>query len=439
MADWGVAKWGLLLPSLIVFVPTPAHAQFSYRTNGGALTITGYSGAGGVVAIPTAIDGLPVSMIGDYAFDYDTNLLSVTIPGSVSQIGTNAFAFCTSMTNVALETGISRIGDGAFGGCRSLSQVRIPSTVTSVGAYAFSSCTNLSAIEVDLLNPSYRSVDGVLFDKGQAVLIQYPNFRGGTYFVPESVTKIGDGAFYFSRRLTGLRLPNGVTNIADYAFSYCTSLQRVTMPDRVTRIADYAFSYCTSLTNVAIPSSVLAIGNYGFAGCTSLAAVTIATNVTTIGSYAFYGCVSLTRVTIPSSVTNLGSGAFNSCTALKGIYFQGNAPEYRNNAPLGGADDAVVYYLAGASGWGATYGGRVSVLWDAQIEARGPMFGGVGEPPGFNIVGSSDLVVVVEVCTDLGAPAWLSVATNTLAGGKFYFADPHPGGSISRFYRLRSP
>ena len=43
---------------------TPAQAQFTYTDNGGAVTITGYTGPGGVVAIPDTINTDPVTSIG---------------------------------------------------------------------------------------------------------------------------------------------------------------------------------------------------------------------------------------------------------------------------------------------------------------------------------------------------------------------------------------
>ena len=73
-------------------------AQFNYTTNNGTITITGYTGPGGAVAIPDTINGLPVTRIGDSAFDGETSLTSVTIPNSVTSIGEEAFSCCTSLS-----------------------------------------------------------------------------------------------------------------------------------------------------------------------------------------------------------------------------------------------------------------------------------------------------------------------------------------------------
>jgi len=76
------------------------------------------------------------------------------------------------------------------------------------------------AINVDSENPNYSSLSGVLFNKGQTTLIQYPGGKPGSYTVPNSVTNIGVISFYNSR-LTGITIPSSVTTIGDNAFANC--------------------------------------------------------------------------------------------------------------------------------------------------------------------------------------------------------------------------
>ena len=124
------------------------------------------------VTIPSAINGLPVNSIGRWAFDFCTSLTSVTIGNSVTQHRGRGVSRCTGLTNVTLGTKVISIGTNAFWGCASL-----------------------TAITVDALNPFYSGLNGVLFSKSQAMLIQYPGGRGGGYTIPASVTNIGDYAF----------------------------------------------------------------------------------------------------------------------------------------------------------------------------------------------------------------------------------------------------
>ena len=146
--------------------------DFTYTTNNGTITITGYTGSGGAVTIPDTINGLPVTSIGD-----------------------NAFYYCTSLTSVTIPTSVTSIGDYAFYRCTSLTSVTIANSVTSIGNQAFADCTSLTAITVDTNNPAYSSVDGVLFNKSQTTLIQCPGGKAGSYTIPDSVTSIGDYAF----------------------------------------------------------------------------------------------------------------------------------------------------------------------------------------------------------------------------------------------------
>src|SRR5688572_15449162 len=105
--------WPLLL-WLLLTLPAVAQAQFNYTTDNGAITITGYTGPGGALAIPATINGLPVTTIGNYAFQNRINVTSVTIPNSVTSIGDSAFDYCTSLTSVTIPDSVTHIGDGAF-------------------------------------------------------------------------------------------------------------------------------------------------------------------------------------------------------------------------------------------------------------------------------------------------------------------------------------
>ena len=82
--------------------------------------------------------------------------------------------------------------------------------------------------------------------------------------------------------------------------------------------------------------------------------------------------------------------------------------------------------------------GLPTVLWNPQVQ-NDASFGVQTNQFGFNITGSSNLVIVVEACTNLANPVWQPVQTNTLTGGSSYFSDPQWTNYPARFYRLRSP
>jgi hypothetical protein len=228
-------------------------------------------------------------------------------------------------------------------------------------------------------NSFYSSVDGVLFDKSQTMLIQYPGGVGGSYVVPSSVTNIGVGAF-----------------------AGCASLTSVTIPDSVTSIGEGAFEGC------------------GFRGG-GLTSVTIPNSVTSIGANAFEDCASLTSVYFTGNAPTADASVF----LLDGS--QGSSYTI-----------ATVYYLPGATGWSSTFAGVPAVLWNPFGPSGDVSFGVQSNQFKFNFTGPVRLVIVVEACTNLASPVWTPLQTNTLTNGSFYFSEPVQTNGTGRFYRISS-
>ncbi len=189
------------------------------------------------ISIPDSVTSI------DYdAFRKCTGLISVTMPDSVTNIGKNAFSGCTKLTSITIPDSVTSIGDYAFSYCGSLTNITIPNSVTSIGENVFRGCESLTFLSVGADNPRYSSVDGVLFDKEQTTLIQYPASKPDkSYTIPNSVTNIGEAAFEGCTSLNAITIPESVISIDDYAFEDCSSLASITIPDSVTSIGDYAF------------------------------------------------------------------------------------------------------------------------------------------------------------------------------------------------------
>ncbi len=218
----------------------------------------------------------------------------------------------------------------------SIKNVVITDDVTTIGDSAFRSCASLATITIEADNANYSSDEyGALFNKDKTTLIQYPIGNTRTsYTIPDSVTNIGNYAFFGCSSLASITIPDSVTSIGDSAFSNCDSLASITIPDSVTSIGERAFFYCDSLATITIEADN---ANYSSDECGVLfnkdksmliqypigntrTSYTIPGSVTSIGGSAFNRCTSLTSVTIPDSVTSIGDSAFYASTALNEIF-----------------------------------------------------------------------------------------------------------------------
>ena len=317
----GLMTFAAMVVICAVCAGAETYGDFQYSVlDDGTVKITKYIGSAEKVDIPKKIDGMSVTRISDSAFEYCSNLASITIPDSVTSISNYAFDGCISLTDITMPNSAMSIGDYAFRGCASLKSITIPNSVTSINWSAFSGCKSLTAINVATGNQNYVSMNGVLYNKDKTTLICYPaGKKDENYKIPDGVTNIGADAFSDCTSLTSITIPSSVTSIGEWAFSGCTSLTNIAIPDSVTSISYNTFDGCKSLKSITIPNSVTSIGDSAFKGCASLTSITIPDGVTSISYSTFKGCSSLTSITIPDSVTEIVTDAFKDCKSLKSI------------------------------------------------------------------------------------------------------------------------
>jgi hypothetical protein len=334
-----------------------------------------------------------VAAIGNSAFDNCSSLTSVTIPGSVTNIGNCAFYDCAALTNATIANGVISLGASAFSYCTSLAGVTIPASLTNIAQQAFAYCPSLMAITVDPANPSYSSLNGVLFDKSQSTLIAYPGGLGGNYTIPSTVTTLGDYAFYGCGGLVSVTIPAGVTNLGNCQFYDCFSLTNAIIGGGISRIGSNAFFFSSRLISVTFPASVYYIAN-----------------------------------------------AFNDNWTLTNLFFQGNPPAM--GAAFGywayPPSPPMLYYLPGASGWSSTYDGYSTVLWNPLIQPGASGFGVKTNHFGFYITGTRNIPIVIEASTNLAGSVWTPLQTLRLTNGSVYFNDTYQPGNPARYYRIGS-
>ena len=369
-----------------------------------------------------------------------------TIPSSVTSIPDSAFSGCRGLTSVALPNGVTSIGNNAFWNCTALTSVSIPRSVTSIGDRAFGYCYKMNSFTVDPENTRYASVDGVMFDKSKTTLISYPGAKPGMFTIPGSVTSLSQGAFQYCAGLTFLEvdpgnssfksvdgvlfdknlttlircpgakagaytIPEGVVSAAESAFAGCIGLTVLNVPASLGELGSFngssvgmtisgPFPGCRSLASITVapqnqayssvdgvlfnktrsvllcypalkagpylvPSSVSAVGSSAFAQCQKLTSITLPSGLTNLNPYSFLGCAALTSVSIPGTVTDLDRSAFIGCTNLRSLVFNGNAPFISDFSRVGGAfgpspsdlrldgtsSDYRTYYFEGSAGF----------------------------------------------------------------------------------------
>ena len=173
-----------------------------------------------------------------------------------------------SVTYNGVTYAVTAIGRSAFMNCTDPLRVTIPKTVTNIATFAFSGCSGLLRITVDSGNPKYDSrnnCNAIISTANNVLIAGCQNT-----IIPNSVTVIGNGAFWGCSSLTSVAIPNSVTRIDIQAFAYCSGLTNVTIGNSVTLIDEDAFGYCTSLKSLTIPNSVTDIGRSAFEYCSAL-------------------------------------------------------------------------------------------------------------------------------------------------------------------------
>jgi len=323
-----------------------------------------------------------VTQIGGWALAHCGNLKSVQLPEGLERLLYSSFRYCTGLTSVTLPQSLTSMEGYVFRNS-GLNRVQIPAAVTVVGADAFGCSPNLVEIAVDAGNPNYSAKDGVLFNKDQTTLLEYPAGKTGIYHIPDSVTEISIRAFDSCAGMSAVCIPTSVTRIWEYAFDrdsaslkdvyYAGSeadWQAVSIDEGNDALLNAIMHYNATgpeaefvasgecgdeggnLTWTLDASGLLTISGAGamaeynagtapwYERRAEVKTVVINSGVTSIGGSAFEGCGGLTGIEIPSSVTSIGESAFYNCSGLTDITYTGTKAQWgqitigENNDPL---------------------------------------------------------------------------------------------------------
>ncbi|TGE31851.1 leucine-rich repeat protein [Desulfosporosinus sp. Sb-LF] len=369
-----------------VFEQKPAN-DYTYILTASGAQITGYTGAGGDVTIPSALGGLPVTSIGDLAFQDCTGLTSISIPQGVISIGESAFKGCTGLNTIVFNSTTTII----------IGASTIPTATKIIGYdpstakdYAIKYGRTFEAIDATNILQSITistPATKLHYTVGDALditgLVIIGTFNDGST-TPEAITAANITGFdntvaatdqvltitvggktvtYKVQIVAAPQMPDYSYNVADgkaQITGYTGTGGDVTIPNSlggfpVTSIGYQAFAYYSILTSVSIPESVTSIGDRAFINCTGLTSITIPQGVTSIGNVTFAGCTGLTTISIPAGVASIGNDVFDGCTGLSAIRFNSATTIIDGSYTIPAATKIIGYVSSTAKDYAAKY------------------------------------------------------------------------------------
>ncbi len=319
-AEETVGKPILEYDDMGMYTVNDSYITFGYVEGGGVIITECQKELKGDLVIPEVLDNEAVIGIGEGAFYEVKGLTSVTMPETVTEIGAGAFYCCEALQSVNLPKGLTSIGESAFYQCVSFKTAEIPDGITTITDSCFAQCYSLEKLT---LPAKLEKIEAEAFyASGQNI---------DTLLLPDTLTEMGELAFYGWTRIETVDIPKGLQTLGDYVFDGCEALREIRVeqdnPNYIAVDGVLHDKTCTRLIkyppakdgeNYTLKDSVTAVDGWAFVGATRLQSIDL-NNAVTLGEETFYGCSALETVTLNDATAELPSAAFTLCSALKEI------------------------------------------------------------------------------------------------------------------------
>lgn len=268
----------------------------------------GYQGQLESLILPQCIKSVLDKGEEETCFSGSDMLKKLVFPEGVKSVG--GFSSCRYLTGIVLPESVEEIHPFGFCGCESIGSIRIPATVRNFDGSCFAGC-HIKAYELDVNNPYFTAIDGVIYTKDLSTLVAFPSAYPNNHFkVPETTQVIGKCAFMDSHLIT-IELPQSITTIEEWAFHSC-HLHKVEIPDSVTEIGCLTFRFCHELEELILPNGLADIPDQMIGCCPNLHYLHIPASVKTIDCTNFAWSDDLRTVMIethrPPKMTGLDEG-----------------------------------------------------------------------------------------------------------------------------------
>lgn len=287
--------------------------RFRLRATG-TVRLLAYEGCQAEVAVPSHIDGLPVTALASNLFRDHAEIERVELPDTVEHAGHHVFDGCRNLRFARLSCALETVDRTLFAGCGQLGEVVLTALCVKLENSSF--CDS----------PVTRVCFGPLVEKLQAKPL--PLLRVREIAVDEGNPRFRtDGRALYSKdggALYRLVVPceryevaAGCALVEDRAFDSMACLRHVGLPEGLRRIGRLAFAK-TGLAAVHLPASVEDVGAMAFYHCAKLTSVVLPSGLRSIGEEAF-ALSGLVRAALPASLEQLGFCAFDKTPAQKAV------------------------------------------------------------------------------------------------------------------------